>query len=49
MDDKKLRRDVIDALDWDPSVDSANIGVAVNDGVAVLSGHVGNYAQKLSA
>jgi len=49
MDDKKLRQDIIDALDWDPSVDSANIGVAVDDSVATLSGSVPNYAQKLAA
>jgi osmotically-inducible protein OsmY len=49
MEDKKLRKDIIDALDWDPSVDSANIGVAVDDGVATLSGAVPNYAQKLAA
>lgn len=49
MDDKTLRQDIIDALDWDPSVDSANIGVTVDSGVAVLSGHVPNYAQKLAA
>lgn len=49
MDDKKLRKDIIEALDWDPSVDSANIGVAVNDGVAVISGHVASYAEKLAA
>jgi osmotically-inducible protein OsmY len=49
MDDKQLRKDIIDALDWDPSVDSANIGVAVNNGVAILSGHISNYAQKLAA
>ncbi len=44
-----LRLDIIDALDWDPSVDSAHIGVAVNKGVAVLSGHVSSYAEKLAA
>lgn len=49
MDDKTLRQNVIDALDWDPSVDSANIGVAVDKGVAVLSGHVPNYAEKFAA
>lgn len=49
MNDKVLRHDIIDALDWDPSVDSANIGVAVDNGVAVLSGHVPNYAQKFAA
>ena len=49
MHDKELRQDIIDALDWDPSVESANIGVAVNKGVAILSGHVPNYAQKYAA
>lgn len=49
MNDKTLRQDIIDALDWDPIVDSANIGVAVDKGVAVLSGHVPNYAQKFAA
>jgi len=49
MDDKQLRQNVIDALDWDPSVDSANIGVAVDDGVVTLTGSVANYAQKLTA
>ncbi|HTX50630.1 MAG TPA: BON domain-containing protein [Caulobacteraceae bacterium] len=49
MSDKKVRQDVIDALDWDPRVDSANVGVAVDDGVAVLTGHVADYAQKLAA
>jgi len=49
MDDKKLRQDVVDALDWDPSIDSANVGVAVNGGVVVLTGHLPSYAQKLAA
>jgi osmotically-inducible protein OsmY len=49
MDDKTLRQEIIDALDWDPSVDSANIGVAADDGVVTLTGHVINYAQKLEA
>jgi osmotically-inducible protein OsmY len=49
MDDKILRQDIIDELDWDPSIDSANIGVAVEAGVAVLTGHVPNYAQKFAA
>lgn len=49
MEDKKLRQNIIAALDWDPSVDSANVGVAVNNGVAVLTGHVANYAQRFSA
>jgi osmotically-inducible protein OsmY len=49
MDDKKLRKDVIDALDGDPGVDSANVGVGVNNGVAVLTGHVWSRGEKLEA
>lgn len=41
MTDKDLRRDVLDELDFDPSLDSGDIGVAVSEGVAaeVLVGH----------
>ena len=49
MNDKTLRQDVIDELNWDPSIDSANIGVAVDNGVVTLTGHVANYAQKFAA
>jgi osmotically-inducible protein OsmY len=46
MDDITLRQDVIDELEFEPSVDAANIGVAVESGVVTLSGHVATYAQK---
>ncbi len=49
MTDKDLRRDVLDELDFDPSLDAANIGVAVHDGVVTLTGHVGSYAEKVEA
>ena len=49
MDDKLLRQNVIDELDFLPNLDAANIGVAVSDGVVTLSGHVNSYAQKLTA
>lgn len=49
MSDLSLRQDIIDELDWEPSVDSAHIGVAVDKGVVTLSGHVGSYAEKLAA
>lgn len=49
MDDKTLRQRVIDELDWDPSVRSANIGVTARDGVVTLSGHVPTYAEKIAA
>lgn len=49
MTDKDLRRDVLDELDFDPSLDAADIGVAVSDGVVTLTGHVGSYAEKVEA
>lgn len=49
MDDKTLRDDVVEALDFDPSVTATNIGVAVKNGVVTLSGHVESYAEKTAA
>lgn len=49
MDDKFLRQQIVDELEFDPSVDAAHIGVAVENGVVTLSGHVGSYAAKLAA
>ena len=47
--DKQLQDDVIAELEWEPSVDFADIGVAVVDGVVTLNGYVRSYAQKLAA
>ena len=47
--DLQLQRDVMDELEFEPSVDAADIGVAVTDGVITLSGFVSSYAQKLAA
>ena len=47
--DKELQRNVIAELEWEPSVDSADIGVAVLDGVVMLSGYVKSYAQRMAA
>lgn len=49
MNDKRLQQDIMDELDFEPSVDAAHIGVAVERGVVTLSGHVGSYAEKLAA
>ena len=49
MNDKDLRQKVIDQLDWEPSINSANIAVAVHAGVVTLSGHVATYLQKVTA
>ncbi len=48
-DNKSLQQAVIDELDWEPSVNSADIGVTANDGVVTLTGHVGSYNEKWAA
>jgi osmotically-inducible protein OsmY len=45
----ELRRNVIQELEWEPSVEAAHIGVACRDGVVTLSGHVQSYAEKAAA
>jgi osmotically-inducible protein OsmY len=47
--DMQLKQDVIDALEWEPSVNAAHIGVSVSDGVVTLTGHVPSYAEKYAA
>lgn len=49
MDDKVLRQNIIDELDFEPSINAANIGVAVENGVVTLTGHVGSYVEKIAA
>ena len=44
-----LRKDVLDELEWDPSIDARTIGVAIEKGVIALTGHVGSYADKANA
>lgn len=48
MNDLQLRQDIIAELDFEPSVNSENIGVAVKGGVVTLSGFTGSYAEKLA-
>jgi osmotically-inducible protein OsmY len=49
MNDKELRQMVADELEYEPSIDAADIGVTVENGVVTLSGHVTDYAQKMAA
>lgn len=49
MNDKSLRQDIIHELEFEPSIDATSIGVAMHHGVATLSGHVENFAQKIAA
>ena len=44
-----LRKDVVEELEWDPSVDARTIGVGIESGVIALTGHVGSYAEKTNA
>ena len=49
MSELQLRQDVLDELEFEPSVDAAHIGVAVEKDVVTLSGHVASYAEKVAA
>ncbi len=47
MNDLELRRAVLDELEYCPQLTAQTIGVAVEDGVVSLTGHVPTYGQKL--
>jgi osmotically-inducible protein OsmY len=47
--DADIKRDVEDELEWDPDIDSADIAVAVKDGVVTLTGFGRSYSQKWQA
>ena len=49
MSNLTLRTDVLDELEYEPSVDAANIGVAADKGVVTVTGHVASYAEKDAA
>ncbi|MFN3525975.1 MAG: BON domain-containing protein [Paracoccus sp. (in: a-proteobacteria)] len=49
MHDTNLREDVLAALEFNPAINANRIGVAVNDGVVTLMGHVATYAERLAA
>jgi osmotically-inducible protein OsmY len=47
--DSQLRQDVEEELEWEPSVDERQIGVAVSDAVVTLTGAVGSLPEKWNA
>jgi osmotically-inducible protein OsmY len=49
MDDLELKRAVESELSFEPSINAAEIGVAVKDGVVTLSGRVPSYWEKVAA
>ena len=49
MTDRELQEHVQNALDWEPSIDAADIGVSVDAGVVTLRGDVRSYSEKAAA
>jgi osmotically-inducible protein OsmY len=49
MIDKDLKQHVQSALDWEPSLDTSDIGVSVDEGVVTLRGNVGTFTEKMTA
>ena len=49
MTDRELQEYVQNALDWEPSIDAADIGVSVESGVVTLRGDVRSYSEKAAA
>ena len=47
--DSQLQKSVLAELAWEPSITAAHIGVAADDGVVTLTGHVDSFVQKHAA
>jgi osmotically-inducible protein OsmY len=47
--DAELQQDVMNELQWEPTLKAAEIGVGVKDGVVTLSGYVDSYYKKWAA
>jgi osmotically-inducible protein OsmY len=47
--DIRIRDAVLRQVEWDPSVDASAVGVAAQDGVVTLTGHIDTYSGKLAA
>lgn len=49
MTDQELKQHVQEALDWEPSIDTCDVGVCVDEGVVTLRGNVASYVEKVTA
>jgi osmotically-inducible protein OsmY len=49
MTDRDLQQHVQSALDWEPSVESSDVGVIVDNGIVTLRGDVQSFAEKVAA
>jgi osmotically-inducible protein OsmY len=45
----ELQKKVLEAMDWEPSLDATRIGIAASGGVVTLTGQVPSYADRLAA
>jgi osmotically-inducible protein OsmY len=46
--DSQLKTDVVNELQWDPSINATHVGVAVSEGVVTLTGHLETFAEKFA-
>jgi len=46
--DANLKSDIQAELDWEPSINPANVGVAVKNGIVTLTGHLDTFAEKFA-
>ncbi len=44
--DQQLKKEVEAELEWDASINAANVGVSVRDGVVTLTGHLDTFTEK---
>jgi osmotically-inducible protein OsmY len=44
--DAQLKKDVSAEFEWDPSINASHVGVAVDNGVVTLTGHLNTFAEK---
>ncbi|AUC75402.1 BON domain-containing protein [Olleya sp. Bg11-27] len=47
--DLSIKVDILDELEWQPSIDETQIGVVVKDGIVTLTGTVDSYVKKREA
>jgi osmotically-inducible protein OsmY len=47
--DTELQQDVMNELQWEPTIEAAEIGVSVTNSVVTLSGHVDSFYKKSAA
>jgi osmotically-inducible protein OsmY len=48
-ENEELRKDVQDAIEWQPQLESSEIGVIADNGIITLTGSVDSYSKKIEA